>query len=69
MQRNMTPGMRSINLHTNPSFCPENFPPENPEKLKSLEIGVGTGRFASALGLDSGLNLQGLWKELQKAWH
>jgi SAM-dependent methyltransferase len=31
------------------------FLPENPEKLKALEIGTGTGRFASALGVDLGL--------------
>lgn len=29
--------------------------PENPEKLKALEIGAGTGRFASALGIGLGL--------------
>lgn len=31
------------------------FLSENPEKLKALEIGAGTGRFASALGLGLGL--------------
>jgi len=31
------------------------FIPENPEKLKALEIGAGTGRFASALGIGLGL--------------
>lgn len=31
------------------------FVPENVEKLKSLEIGAGTGRFASALGIGLGL--------------
>lgn len=31
------------------------FLPENPEKLKALEIGAGTGRFASALGIGLGL--------------
>ncbi|AKB51065.1 ubiquinone/menaquinone biosynthesis methyltransferase [Methanosarcina barkeri str. Wiesmoor] len=31
------------------------FLPENPEKLKALEIGAGTGRFASALGIGIGL--------------
>jgi ubiquinone/menaquinone biosynthesis C-methylase UbiE len=31
------------------------FLPENPEKLKTLEIGTGTGRFASALGIGLGL--------------
>jgi ubiquinone/menaquinone biosynthesis C-methylase UbiE len=31
------------------------FLPENPEKLKALEIGTGTGRFASALGVGIGL--------------
>ena len=36
-------------------FALKTFLPENPEKLKSLEIGVGTGRFASALGIGLGL--------------
>lgn len=31
------------------------FLPENPERLKALEIGTGTGRFASALGVGLGL--------------
>lgn len=31
------------------------FLPENPEKLKALEVGTGTGRFASALGVGLGL--------------
>lgn len=31
------------------------FLPENLEKLKALEIGAGTGRFASALGIGLGL--------------
>jgi SAM-dependent methyltransferase len=31
------------------------FLPENPGKLKALEIGTGTGRFASALGVGLGL--------------
>ncbi|MGB9938619.1 class I SAM-dependent methyltransferase [Methanosarcina sp.] len=35
------------------------FLPENPEKLKALEIGAGTGRFASALGI--GLGLEPAW--------
>lgn len=31
------------------------FLPKNPEKLEALEIGAGTGRFASALGVGLGL--------------
>lgn len=31
------------------------FTPENPENLKALEIGAGTGRFAASLGLSYGL--------------
>ncbi len=31
------------------------FIPENPGKLKTLEIGAGTGRFAASLGLEYGL--------------
>lgn len=36
-------------------FALRAFLPENPEKLKALEIGAGTGRFASALGVGLGL--------------
>lgn len=35
------------------------FLPENPEKLKALEIGTGTGRFASALKI--GIGLEPAW--------
>ncbi|MDO5840728.1 class I SAM-dependent methyltransferase [Methanosarcina mazei] len=31
------------------------FTPENPENLKALEVGAGTGRFAASLGLSYGL--------------
>lgn len=42
------------------------FLPENPEKLKALEIGSGTGRFASALGIGLGLEPARAMAELAK---
>ena len=36
-------------------FALKAFLPEDLEKLKALEIGVGTGRFASSLGIGFGL--------------
>ena len=39
---------------------------ENPEKLKALEIGTGTGRFASALGIGIGLEPARAMAELAK---
>jgi len=42
------------------------FLPENPEKLEALEIGTGTGRFASALGIGIGLEPARAMAELAK---
>jgi SAM-dependent methyltransferase len=42
------------------------FLPENPEKLKALEIGAGTGRFASALKVGLGLEPARAMAELAK---
>jgi ubiquinone/menaquinone biosynthesis C-methylase UbiE len=42
------------------------FLSENPKKLKALEIGAGTGRFASALGVGIGLEPARAMAELAK---
>lgn len=41
--------------HESELLALKTFLPENPEKLKALEIGAGTGRFASAFGVRLGL--------------